>query len=171
MTDWHLAQIDIARLRAPIDDPLVAEFVAGLEPVNRLADASPGFVWRLQTDNGNATALRPYADEFVIVNMSVWESLEHLADFVYRSAHVDFLRAKRAWFERMVDAHMALWWSEAGRFPSADDGARRLEVLRASGPSAEAFTFRHPFPAPGAFDLDGEVGGIAEIDDRNSCPA
>jgi hypothetical protein len=148
VTTWHLAQINVARLRAPIDDPLVAEFVAGLEPVNELADASPGFVWRLQTEAGNATSVQAYADELVIVNMSVWESLEHLGDFVYRSAHTEFLRRKRAWFERMVDAHMALWWTESGTLPSVAEGVARLETLRTKGPSADAFTFRNAFPSP-----------------------
>ncbi len=161
--DWHLAQINIARLRAPIDDPLVAEFVAGLEPVNRLADESAGFVWRLQTEDGNATAVRPYADELIIVNMSVWDSLEHLADFVYRSAHTEFLRGKRAWFERMADAHAALWWIAAGTEPSVEEGAARLEMLRSRGPSTDAFTFGHPFAAPGTVEVD--------VDDRNTCPA
>jgi hypothetical protein len=148
VTTWHLAQINVARLRAPIDDPLVAEFVGGLEPVNELADASPGFVWRLQTEAGNATSVQAYADELVIVNMSVWESLEQLADFVYRSAHTEFLRRKRAWFERMIEAHIALWWIEGGFLPSVADGVARLETLRAKGPCADAFTFRNAFQSP-----------------------
>ncbi len=148
MTIWHLAQINVARLRAPIDDPLVAEFVAGLEPVNQLADTSPGFVWRLQTEAGDATSLQAYDDELIIVNMSVWESLDQLADFVYRSAHTEFLRNKRSWFERMVEAHAALWWTEAGRLPSVTEGVQRLEALRTNGPSPEAFAFRHSFAAP-----------------------
>jgi hypothetical protein len=164
MAEWQLAQINVARLRAPIDDPTVAEFVAGLEPVNALADTSPGFVWRLQTEDGNATAMRPYDDELVIVNMSVWASLDQLADFVYRSAHREFLRAKRAWFERMVSSHMALWWMTAGAVPSVEEGVARLETLRSRGPSPAAFTFREPFPAPGASDH-------VEADDRNTCSA
>jgi hypothetical protein len=148
MTGWHLAQINVARLLAPIDDPLVAEFVAGLEPVNQLADASPGFVWRLQTEAGNATAVQAYDDELIIVNMSVWESLAHLSDFVYRSAHTEFLRRKRSWFERTVDAQVALWWIEAGSRPAVADGVARLDTLRSKGPTADAFTFRRAFPAP-----------------------
>ena len=164
MSQWHVAQINVARLRAAIDDPAVAEFVAGLEPVNRLADESPGFVWRLQTEDGDATAVRAYDDELVIVNMSVWASLDQLADFVYRSGHGGFLRRKREWFERSGEAHMALWWTEAGRLPSVEEGAARLETLRASGPSAAAFTFRHPFPPPDGRD------GVA-VDERNTCSA
>jgi hypothetical protein len=148
MMGWHLAQINVARLLAPIDHPLVAEFVAGLEPVNELADASPGFVWRLQTEAGNATSVQAYSDELIIVNMSVWESLDQLSDFVYRTAHAEFLRRKRSWFERMVDAHVALWWIEAGSLPSVTEGVARLDALRTQGPSGDAFTFRNAFPSP-----------------------
>lgn len=163
MMRWNVAQVNVARLRAGIDDPIVAGFVAGLEPINRLADASAGFVWRLQTDDGDATDVRVFDDELVIINMSVWESIDALADFVYRSAHTEFLRSKRAWFERMVEAQTALWWIEAGRLPSVAEGVVRLETLRAVGPSPDAFTFRNPFAAPGL--------AAVEVDDRNACPA
>ena len=146
-----------------MDDPMVAGFVAGLDPMNALADASPGFVWRLQTEDGNATSVRAFDDALVIVNISVWESVDALAEFVYRSAHSQFLRHKRDWFERMTESQMALWWIELGHLPSVAEGAQRLELLRASGPSPDAFTFRCPFAAPGVASI--------EVDDRNACPA
>ena len=118
---FHLAQVNIARLRAPIDDPLLAGFVARLDDVNALADAAPGFVWRLQTDAGNATALRPYDDDRILFNLSVWESPERLRDFVYRSAHVEVMRQRKSWFERFDGPYYALWWVPAGHIPSIDE--------------------------------------------------
>ena len=119
MSAFHIAQLNIGRARGPVDGPIMAEFMALLDPVNAVADASPGFVWRLQTEDGNATALRPYEDERMIVNMSVWESIEDLAAFVYRSGHVDVMRRRREWFEPMKP-YMVLWWVPAGA--AADRG-------------------------------------------------
>lgn len=146
----QLAQCNVARLRAPLDSPLLADFVAGLEPVNALADAAPGFVWRLQTDQGDATAIRAFDDDMLLVNMSVWESVDALAEFTYRSAHRDVMRRRHAWFERAADAYLVLWWVPAGTVPTVGDARARLELLRQRGPSAEAFTFRSPFPPPEA---------------------
>jgi hypothetical protein len=146
--DWHLAQLNVARLRAPLDDPGIADFVDNLEAINGLAERSPGFVWRLQTDEGDATAVRAYDDELVIINLTVWASVEALADFAYRSDHARFLRRKREWFERMVDAHLVLWWQPAGRLPTVTEAVARLERLRRDGPSPEAFTFRSPYGPP-----------------------
>lgn len=150
MAAYHLAQCNIARLRAPLDSPLLAEFLAALEPINHLADHSPGFVWRLQTDEGNATALRPFDDDMLIVNMSVWKSVEALAEFSYGTEHVDVMRRRRQWFERLDAAYLVLWWVPAGTVPTVVEAKERLENLRRRGPSAEAFTFRSPFPSPGA---------------------
>jgi hypothetical protein len=162
VTDWHLAQMNIGRLRAPSDSPIVAEFMDALDRVNALAEQSPGFVWRFQTEDGNATAVRPYADELIIVNMSVWDSLDALAEYVYRSDHTEFLRRRREWFERMPEASVVLWWVAAGTHPTVDDGIARLERLRRDGPTVDAFTFRQPYE-PGS-------GAIAP-DERNACPA
>ena len=144
MADYHLAQINIARLRAPIDDPMVAEFVEGLDPINALAEQSPGFVWRLQTDEGDATSIQAYEDELVIVNMSVWETVDDLFNYVYRSGHVDFLRDRRDWFERLGESHMCMWWLPAAALPTVDEGVARLEILQTRGPTSQAFTFRSP---------------------------
>jgi hypothetical protein len=149
MAAHHLAQVNLATLRAPLDSPELAGFVALLEPVNALAEASPGFVWRLQTEDGDATAIRAFDDERIIVNLTVWTSLEALRDFVYASRHLDVLRRRREWFHRM-DGHQAMWWLPAGTIPTVAEARRRLELLRRRGPSPDAFTFRTPFPAPAA---------------------
>jgi len=107
---WLLAQVNVAVLRAPIDSPQLAAFVEQLEPVNALADDAQGFVWRLQTEDGDATAIRAFDDDRIIVNMSVWESVEALGEFVFGSGHLDVLRRRREWFEKMATAYVALWW-------------------------------------------------------------
>ena len=164
MADWHLAQINVGRLRAPIDDSMIADFAAALDPINALADAAPGFVWRFQTDAGNATDFHPVEDdELFIINMSVWESIEALGEFVYRSDHTGFLRRRREWFERFERAYLALWWVPAGHIPTVEEAFERLDVIERDGPTAHAFTFRHPFPAPGSHEP-------VVADERDSCP-
>lgn len=146
---YHLAQFNVARMRAPIDHPLMEGFRSQLERINALADGSPGFVWRLQTEGGDATAIRAYTDPLVIVNMSVWESLEALHGYVYQSPHVGPLRDRRQWFEPATAPVLVLWWVPEGHVPSVEEAISRLEHLRAHGPTASAFTFREPFPPPG----------------------
>jgi Domain of unknown function (DUF3291) len=145
---YQLAQVNVALLRAPLDDAATAGFVAALEPINRLADSSPGFVWRLQTPEGDATAIRAFPDDLMLVNLSVWESVTALWNFTYASRHLDLLRRRRAWFHRLADAHLALWWVAAGHLPTIDEAKERLELVRRLGPSPSAFTLREPFPAP-----------------------
>lgn len=145
---YQLAQVNIGVLAAPLDSLQLKGFVDALDPINALADSAAGFVWRLQTEDGDATAIRPYDDDMLIVNMSVWESLESLSDYVYRSDHKEIMRGRRQWFERMTEAYMVLWWVPEGHRPSVDEAKERLEMLRADGPTPEAFTFRSPFPPP-----------------------
>jgi len=159
MSAHHLAQLNISRLVAPLDSPQLAGFVAGLADINALADGAPGFVWRLQTAEGNATDLRPYDDDRIIVNLSVWETLEALHAFVYRSDHVTVMRQRRDWFEQMTDPFVALWWVPAGHIPSLEEAKMRLDYLRAHGESALAFTFKRPFPAPQA-ESDGATAPL-----------
>jgi len=149
MTARHLAQFNVARLRAPLDDPASAGFVAGMTLMNDLADRSPGFVWRIAEDGADdATGIRPL-DPDTIITMSVWESLEALRAYTYQSAHLDFLRRRREWFEPADrPAALVLWWIPAGRTPTVDEALERLDLLGAAGPTPEAFTFRRPFPAP-----------------------
>jgi hypothetical protein len=153
---FQLAQINIARPRFPLDHPGIADFMAGLTEINALADAAPGFVWRLVDDSGNdATSLRPYGQD-VMVNMSVWVSLEALRDYLYRTAHLDYLRRRREWFTHDdVGEYLALWWVPAGHLPTVDEARERLDHLAAHGPGRYAFTLRQPFPAP---ELDLNLG-------------
>ena len=148
MAAHHLAQVNVATLRAPLDGPELAGFVAQLEPLNALADQSPGVVWRLQTEDGDATAIRPFNDDRVMVNLSVWASLEALRTFVYASRHLTVMRHRRAWFHRMPDPYLALWWVPAGTIPTVAEAKERIELLTRDGPGPDAFTFRLPFPAP-----------------------
>jgi uncharacterized protein DUF3291 len=148
MAAHHLAQVNLATLRAPLDAPELAGFVAQLEPINALADHSPGFVWRLQTEDGDATSIRAFDDRRIMVNLSVWESLKALRSFVYASRHLDVMRRRREWFHRMADAYMVLWWVPAGTIPTVAEARDRLELLSRNGPGPDAFTFRAPFPAP-----------------------
>ena len=151
MSQLHLAQANVGRIKASLEDPLMAGFVGRLDEINALADRSPGFVWRLQTDAGNATYLRPYDDERILFNMSVWRSLEDLKHYVYRTAHAELLRQRRDWFEKFDGAVLALWWIPAGHLPSIDEAKQRLAHLERHGPSAFAFSFSRPFPPDEAF--------------------
>ena len=146
MSANHLAQINVGRLRAAIDDPMIAEFANALDDINALADGSPGFVWRLQTEEGNATGIMTSEDDQFIINMSVWESADALFEYVYRTEHIDFLRNRRDWFERMDEAHMCLWWVPVGHIPSIEEGLARLELFKEHGPTPDAFSFRSQFP-------------------------
>jgi hypothetical protein len=157
---WHLAQLNVGRLVAPVGSEALAGFVAQLEPINALADGSPGFVWRLQTEAGDATSIRPTDDDLFLINMSVWSSLDALRSFTYSTAHVGVLRQRRAWFERSATAHLVLWWVPAGHIPTIAEALARLDRLRSEGPSPEAFTFRTPFEprvdGPGDVLVDAE---------------
>lgn len=144
---WELAQFNVARPVGPLESPVMAEFMESLDRINALAEASPGFVWRLQTDDGNATALHPMGDD-VIVNMSVWRDVASLSEFVHKSGHVEYLKRRKEWFARIAEAYVVLWWVPAGHRPTVQEGVDRLLRLRSEGPSAHAFTFRQAFPAP-----------------------
>jgi hypothetical protein len=175
---WHdggveylLAQVNIARMREPLDSPLLADFVAALDPVNALADAAPGFVWRLQTEDGNATAVHAFewdqaGSAGVLVNMSVWESVETLAAFVYSDAHREVMRQRRTWFERMAAAHTALWWITRGHTPTPGEAEGRVIHLRESGPTPHAFTLREHFGPP-----DAAGSGPVSSPEEWNCPA
>ncbi len=145
---YHLAQYNLARLVAPLDDPRVAEFMAQLQTINGLGDRSPGFVWRLQTEDGNSTSVRVGDDPLVVVNYTVWQSMESLFEFTYRSAHAEVYRRRRQWFEAPTEAHLAMWWVPAGDIPTVEEANERLQHLRAHGPTPHAFTFKQRFAAP-----------------------
>jgi len=148
-THWHLAQVNIGRLIAPQGDPRVAPFFEALDRINALAEASPGFVWRLKGEGNDATDLQPTPDPLVIPNMSVWEDAESLFAFVYRSAHTPVMARRRDYFARFDGAYQALWWIPAGSIPTVEDAMAKLWLLDRYGPCPQAFTFKVRFPAPG----------------------
>ena len=150
MSAYQLAQLNIGVIKGPMDSPVMADFAGNLDRINALAESLPGFVWRLQTEEGDATAIRPFEDENMLVNMSVWRDVESLNQYVYHSAHVELMRRRREWFERMDAAFLVLWWVPAGHIPSVEEALARLELLRTTGPTAEAFTFHRAFSAPDA---------------------
>lgn len=165
MSAYELAQLNIGVLRGPIDSPVMAEFVANLDRINALAERTPGFVWRLQTEEGNATAIRPYPEnENMAVNLSVWRDVDSLRLFVFHSEHVEIMRRRREWFEKMSEAFLVLWWVPKGHWPPIEEAKARLELLRRKGPNAEAFTFRSSFPPP-----DAPLASPAVFGDE--CPA
>lgn len=159
----HLAQLNVGRLRAPIEDPLIAEFVTNLEPINALAEASSGFVWRLQDEGGDATHIKAFEDDLMIVNLTVWSSIEALADFVFRTGHVEFLRRRREWFEATIEPTTCLWWIPESTVPTVADAIARLDHLRTHGPTPTSFTFRTRF--------DAGSGAARPLVENDTCPA
>ncbi len=154
---FHLAQVNIARVLAPLDDPSMQGFVSKLDEVNKLADESPGFIWRLQTEDGNATYLRPYNDESIIVNMSVWDSIESLKHYVYRTQHANVMRQRAEWFSKFDGAFIALWWIPAGHIPTMDEAKEKLEYLRTNGESPFAFSFKKTYQASEATQFNSST--------------
>ena len=158
-----MAQVNMGRLVAPLDSPQLAAFMAALDPVNAVADAAPGFLWRLQTEDSNATSVRAFEWDVagsagVIVNMSVWESVETLAEFVYSRPHREIMRHRREFFQKMAEAYTALWWIPRGTTPTTGDAEDRVRHLRVHGPTPHAFTLRSHFPPPGAGDAAARPG-------------
>jgi hypothetical protein len=164
MAKYQIAQVNIGRIKAQLDDPLMAGFVGRLDEINALADHSPGFVWRLQTPEGNATYLRPYDDDRMLLNMSVWESVEALKQYVYRTAHAELLRQRHEWFEK-ISVFAALWWVPAGHHPGVDEAKKRLAYLDGHGATKFAFTFKNILPA------DEEFQQSIDWDSFQTCPA
>lgn len=148
MSGWQLAQVNVGRMRGSRGDAQVAGFYAELDRINAVADASPGFIWRLQGDGNDATDLRPTPDPLFLINMSLWTDAEALFAYVYRTAHVGVMAGRREWFARMDGASQALWWVPAGIRPTIDDALAKLWLLDNFGPSPQAFTFKVRFPAP-----------------------
>ena len=146
---WHLAQINIGRLKHPVDDPRVGEFMDNLDPINEIAEQSPGFVWRLKDDSGNATAIRAFDDALILPNLTVWDSIDALKSYVFKSDHARFLRQRREWFLPMEDLPvLTMWWIPAGHTPSLDEAKQRIDHLAEHGPTGHAFTFRSTFDPP-----------------------
>lgn len=150
MFAYELAQLNIGIIKGPMNSPVMADFAANLERINALAERSPGFVWRLQSEEGDATGIRAFEDDNMLVNLSVWRDVESLNRYVYASAHVEVMRRRREWFTRMHDAFLVLFWVPRDHRPSVAEAVAKLEVLRARGPNPDAFTFRQAFPPPDA---------------------
>jgi hypothetical protein len=148
MTGYHLAQINIAKAKEELTSSTMEGFVARLDEINALADTSDGFVWRLQTEDGDATALRVFDDPMLIVNMSVWRDAEALKNFVYKTTHVELLKDRSAWFDKIQEAHQALWWITDGQVPTLEQGKEKLNRIQREGSSDQAFTFANIYPHP-----------------------
>ncbi len=146
MASFSLAQLNIGIIRAPMDSPMMADFANNLARINAVAEASPGFVWRLQTDAGDATSSRHFDDDNMLVTMSGWRDVESLRHYVYSSAHVELMRRRREWFQPMPEAFLVLWWIPQDHLPSVGEAVDRLALLRANGPTPDAFTFRTVYP-------------------------
>jgi hypothetical protein len=164
--EWHLAQVNNGRARGEITDPIMLGFVARLEEINALAERSPGFVWRLQTEDGDATAVRPYPDDNrIMINMSVWADLDSLREYVFRTMHAEVMRQRREWFERFEGVYVTLWWVPAGHKPTVDEAVERLEHLESHGATPFAFSFAQPF------DPDGQAVTRGRTPWDDACPA
>jgi hypothetical protein len=149
MNQYHLAEINIAKMKGvDINDPIMKEFVDNLDLVNTLAEKSEGFVWRLKDESSNATNLNPYNDEQIIVNVSVWENIETLEQYMYKTFHSEFLKRRKEWFLKFGKAHTAMWWIPAGQVPTLEEAVEKLDYLQQNGPSKLVFDLRNKFPAP-----------------------
>ncbi|UAL11900.1 DUF3291 domain-containing protein [Caulobacter segnis] len=157
---FHLAEVNVGRLKAAIDHPMIKDFADNLDRINALAEGSPGFVWRLKGDGNNATDLAINGDPLFIPNLSVWEDIPSLGAYVYRSGHVEIMRRRREWFEQM-DLYMALWWVPAGHVPTVEEALEKLALIEAHGPTPAAFTFKTPFPPPTGEPVEPELDECA----------
>jgi hypothetical protein len=151
--ELYLAEVNIARMLAPLDSLVMADFVANLNPINELAEKSEGFIWRLKDDTNNATSIKIYNDDFIIVNMSVWRNIETLFEYVYRSNHVEFYKRRKEWFEKMPQMHMAMWYVPIDKRPTVAEAVERIECLRKHGETPYAFSFKKKFTAEDAKDF------------------
>lgn len=163
MPDFELAQLNIAQLAAPLESPALKDFVDNLERINQLAEEAPGYVWRFQTEDGNATAVRPFGEDY-LVNFSLWKDIESLQHYVYRSAHAKFLRRRKEWFYQLRVAYTVLWWVPRGHRPTIAEAKEKLQLLRVKGPTPAAFTFKKPFQSP------SQTGSLSAAR-QHSCPA
>jgi hypothetical protein len=146
---YHIAEINIAKMKGvDINDPIMKEFMENLDRVNEIAESSEGFVWRLKDESNNATNLNPYEDEQILINVSVWGSIEQLENFMYKTFHSDFLKRRKEWFLAYGTAHTAMWWVPAGHLPSLQEAVDKLEYLQKHGASLESFDFRNKFATP-----------------------
>lgn len=147
MKQYRLAQLNIAKMKYGIDDPKMTGFVDQLDNINALADASPGFVWRLKTEEGDVTAMCYFGSD-ILVNMSLWQDVETLFNYVYQSSHNRVMSQRKQWFGRMEEVYSVLWWVPSSGVPTLQEASDRLQCLISLGPSEKAFTFKQSFPPP-----------------------
>lgn len=159
MSDYQLAQVNIAHMLAPLTDPIMADFINNLDRINALADEATGFVWRLQTEDGDATSLRVFDNEMLIVNMSVWESIDELFQYTYGSDHVDVFRRRRDWFDKLDQHHLALWWIPEGHIPTTEEAKEKLTHMDKYGATPAAFTFKKRFTVKQMLAYQPEIDG------------
>jgi hypothetical protein len=165
--DYHIAQFNLARARKPVSDPVMYGFTSQLRRINELADRSPGFVWRLQTKDGDATAICAYPDdESLLLTLSVWKKVEDLLEFSYRGEHAEIMRDRAQWFHHIEEAYIVLWWIPAGHLPSLDEAKERLAFLRQSGPTPRAFTFKIQFSAREAETFSAAAEDLAAVEQQ-----
>jgi hypothetical protein len=148
MNTYHLAQVNVARAKAEMNTETMQGFMDQLDAMNRLADTADGFIWRMVGAGGDYTSIRPFDDPLVIMNVSLWRDVDSLKHYVYKTTHMNTVRARHAWFDKMNEIQLALWWIPAGQLPTAQEARGKLELLRRIGATQEAFTFAQPFPAP-----------------------
>ncbi len=148
MKQYHIAQINIAKAKAEMESEIMTGFVSRLDEINKMADDADGFVWRLQTEEGDSTAIRVFDDSDLIINISVWQSIETLKHFVYKTSHVELIRDRDAWFNKMIESHQALWWIPEGHIPTVEEGKQRLSAIQQNGPTEKAFIFSRSFEKP-----------------------
>ena len=146
MSKYQLAQINIAQAKYSLESQEMSGFTNRLDEINTIADKAEGFVWRLQTEEGDATTLRVFPDPALIVNLSVWENLEALQNFIYKSMHIELMQSKKSWFNKIEQASLALWWVPQGHIPTVDEAKEKLVLIDENGSSLKAFTFAKPFP-------------------------
>jgi Domain of unknown function (DUF3291) len=145
---YNLAQINISKSKGLPDSPVMAAFMEKIDDVNAIAEGSTGFIWRLKSDDGNATSIQIFEDELIIVNMSVWESFEAFKGFVFNGLHAAMMRSRNEWFEKSDFSNLALWWIPEGHIPNTDEAKSKLEKIAAEGDTQEAFRFKNIFKAP-----------------------
>jgi hypothetical protein len=161
-SDYHIAQYNFALIKEELDSPVMEGFVSKLQDINALADRSPGFVWRLQTDKGDSTDIRPYEDKRMLVTLSVWETIEDMYNYVYRGDHAAMLGQRAKWFEHVQGTYIVLWWIPAGHIPSVDEGKERMAYLRTHGPTPYAFTFEKRFPVESLSSYHAVEQGVTD---------
>ncbi|MBD8511382.1 DUF3291 domain-containing protein [Photobacterium sp. WH24] len=152
-----LAQLNIALAKYPMDAPEIKDFADNLDPVNAIAESSEGFIWRLQDESGDATSIQAFDAPNMLINMSVWESVDTLKNFMFRTHHRDFMRRKAEWFHRSAEDTYVLWWVEDDHIPTIAEAKERLDYLRNKGDSPFAFTFKSNFTPDDALAYELEA--------------